>query len=378
MAFTRLQIATMVESISLVTTQRPLVNQAIQISLNRVAEYYDFPYYIQDKGVLTTVASYGIGTVAIVAGGTTATVTTGVVSATFAGMKIRFAGQNAYYRILSVNTGANTLTLQNPYQGVTLTTGTYLIYQDEYRLNADIDKYKMLRQAQNSTPMFSYSPADFDAEYPMPNSYADPTCEVMEGTLNDVYTTGTLSGSVNTSVLTGVTTSWLSAQGVGRLSQITIGTNVYTVKSVDSDTQITLFDTLTAAIALGTTYSISMNNLRVQLSPIPNAQRNIYYRYFRQPTPLLNDTDLPDMPYQFHWMLMYGALSIVLLYKGDMQKAQDEAEKRFVDGLTLMVRKLGSFTPDRTWLVQSQDRIRSPRGSMDGIEAADFDRRYSS
>ncbi len=69
---------------------------------------------------------------------------------------------------------------------------------------------------------------------------------------------------------------------------------------------------------------------------------------------------------------------MILMQKGDINKAQREAEERFINGLDLMKLKIGSFTPDRIYQRQSMDRIRTHRNFTDGIEAASFDRRYSS
>ena len=374
MAFRRLDIATDVENISNVKSQRVLVNRSIQIALDRVFEYHDWPYYIQDKGVIETVDDYATGTVAITNGTKAIAGTDTVFTASMVGRKIRIGGENPYYRIASF-TSTTAITLEDNFQGTTVTAATYVIYKDEYRLAPDVDKYKLLRQAENSVAIFSLHPSRFDERFTMPNSYADPVYEIMEGTLLDTYTTGTVTLS-GTTVTGSATALWTSVEGLGRLSIIRIGNNVYHIKSVDSDTQLTTYETMTT-VATATAYEITLNNLRVQLYHIPSAQKLIYYRYFRRPAILANDYDIPDMPHSFHWVLMYGALSIVLMQKGDIQKAQQEAERRFINGLEMMKQKIGSFTPDRIYQRESIDRVRTYRGFGDGLEKANFDRRYS-
>ncbi len=370
---TRLQIATDVENIALVTDQRVIVDRAIQHSLSRVFEYHDFPYYIQDKGVINTVATYETGTVNVANASTALTFSGSTLTSGMAGRKIRFSGGNPYYRILSVNTGAGTAVLEQAYQGTTDTAATFTIYKDEFRLASDVDKYKIMRQSQNSVVLFDTHPTGFDELYPMPQSYADPIRSLMIGTKLDIYTTGTVSASGHTITGDG-DCDWDTVEGLGRMTNIRIGNDVYTIKSVDSATQITTYETLTE-VSAGTSYEITLNNLVVQLHSIPNSARLLYYRYFRIPDVLTNDYDIPDMPHSFHWILMYGALSIVLMQKGDIQKAQQEAEARFIDGLNMMKMKLGSFSPDRIYFRKSQDRV--GRGGMDGLEKSNFDRRYS-
>lgn len=377
---TRLDIAQDVESISLVTSQRALVNRSIQHALERVFCYHDFPYYIVDKGVISTVATYSTGTVTVTQGSPTVTGSSTVWTSAMVGRKLRVQGQNAYYRILSINTGTQVITLEQNFQGASGSNQTYTIYKDEYRLNADVDKYKMLRQAQNNVPVFSLHPTDFDQSYPMPQSYSDPNFEIMEGTNNDTYSTGTVSATSGSYTITGSGTNWTSVEGLGRMSKITLPNSgstrqVATIKSVDSDTQLTVFEDITVNVVAGSSYLITLNNLRVQLYQIPDSNRLIYYRYFRIPDILDNDFDIPDMPHNWHWLLMYGALSIILLYKGDLSKSQQEAEARFINGLEQMKMKIGSFTPDRIYKRKSIDRVQR---RLDGLESPKFDRRYSS
>ncbi len=369
----RIDIATDVESISLVTDQRTLVNRSIQHALERVYQYYDWPYYIQDKGVINTVATYQTGTANVTNGSTAVTFNGSILTAGMAGRKIRFSNSNPYYRIASVNTGVGTCVLEQPFQDASNPLATFVIFKDEYRLASDVDKYKIMRQAENSVVLLDSSPTDFDQLYPMPNSYADPIRALMIGTKLDTYTTGTVSATGN--IITGVSTTWLSVEGLGRMTNIRIGNNAYTVKSVDSDTQITIYEIIVSMISAGTSYEITLNNILVQLYNIPADARILYYRYFRLPDLLANDYDIPDMPHPFHWILMYGALSIMFMHKGDVNKMQGESEARFVGGLEMMKLKLGSFSPDRIYQKKSIDRVKG--GKIDGLEKSNFDRRYS-
>ena len=356
---TRLEIATDIENISNVTAQRVLVDRSIQHALERVFEYYDFPYYIQDKGVIETIAIYETGTVSVTNGSKTVTGSGTTFTSAMAGRKIRIKNENAYYRI-SAFVSTTEITLENNYQGSTDSALTYKIYKDEFRLNADVDKYKLLRQSNNGIILFDTHPTNFDSAFPMPSSYSDPIKSIMIGTKLDTYTTGTISASGTT--ITGSSTSWTSVEGLGRMSKIRIGNYVYTVKSVDSDTQITTYEGLTT-VSAGSSYELTLNNLLVQLYSIPDTAKLLYYRYFRIPAILANDYDIPDMPHAWHWLLMYGGLSIVLMQKGDINKAQIEAETRFLDGLNMMKLKIGSFSPDRIYKRKSIDRI---QGSLAG------------
>ena len=369
---TRLDIVTQVETISNVTSQRTLTNLSVQIALNRVVEYFEWPYYLQ-PGVINTVAPYSTGTAKVTNGSATITGVGTIWTSAMVGRKFRHANENAYYRI-SGFTSVTSLTIDTPYQGSTDSTGSsYSIHKDEYRLAPDVDTYKTILQIQNGVPMASISPAKFDKFFPTPQSLTSPVIEVMSGTKLDIYTTGTVSATVSTTTITGSATSWLSVEGLGRMSNIIIGANRYTVKSVDSDTQLTVYESIIATVS-ATTYQINLNNLRIQTFPIPNSQENLYYRYYRVPEFMVNNYDVPDMPNQWHYLLIYGALSFMFLEKGDIQKSENVAEMRFLEGLQNMKKKLGSFAPDRIYRRQSQDKAVT---SGDGLEKSTFDRRYS-
>ncbi|MDD5387598.1 MAG: hypothetical protein PHQ22_10435 [Sulfuricurvum sp.] len=348
-----------VESISLVKDNRPMVKRAINATLQRVHQAHNFPYYLQDKGVIQTTAEYTDGTVTAVNGDATITGILTAFTSAMAGRKFRKGGETAFYRIKSVTSGTE-LELETPYYGTTDATGeTFSIFKDEFRLAPDVDQYKFLRQIENGEILFSTHPANFDSAYPAPSFMGNPNIEVMVGTQMDTYDTGSVSGSSGSKTLTGVGTGWTSVEGLGQGSQLTIGDYVYMVKSVDSDTQITLYDKLAQAVTAGTSYSILLNNLRVQLLNIPDEAKNLYYRYFRIPQPLVNDYDIPDMPMGWDWILPYGALSQMFLQKGDLSKSYQITEARFLAELDKMKLKVGSFTPDRIYHKKPMQRRRN-------------------
>lgn len=370
---TFLDIQSQVVAITNVQQQTDLVKKSINIALNRIDEYFEWPFYMVNSGVISTVAPYTTGTVTVVNGSPVILGVGTVWTSAMVGRKIRVGNGQPYYRIKSIDS-PTALTLTALYQSSSIVGTTYTMYKDEYRLAADVDTYKTIVQIENAIAMFSTPPARFDKFFPSPYSYSHPTLEIMEGTKLDVYTTGTVTVTVNSTTLVGVGTGWASVEGLGRMSLITIGQNVYTVKSVTDDTNLVIFETPTTMIT-GSAYSLSMNNLMVQVFPIPAQQENLYYRYFRIPSPMVNDYDVPDLPVQWQYLLVYGSMSFVFLSKGDINKSQEESENRFLEGLQNMKKKLGSYASDRVWRVSSQDLYVT---TGDGLEKSTFDRRYSS
>lgn len=366
-------IQAQVVAITNVQQQTDLVKKSINIALNRIAEYFEWPFYMVNTGVISTIAPYTTGTVTATNG---SAIIIGVGTAwtsAMTGRKIRVGNGQPYYRIKSIDS-TTALTLTALFQDNTATATTYTIYKDEYRLAQDVDTYKTIVQIQNAIAMFSTPPARFDKFFPSPYSYSNPTLEIMEGTTLDTYSTGTVTVTVNSSTIVGVGTAWDTVESLGRMGMITIGVNVYTIKSVTDATHLVIFEVPSTG-AVTSLYSISMNNLMVQVFPIPSQQENLYYRYFRIPSPLVNSYDVPDLPIQWQYLLIYGSMSFVFLSKGDINKSQIESENRFLEGLQNMKKKLGSYASDRVWRVSSQDLYVT---TGDGLEKSTFDRRYSS
>lgn len=116
------------------------------------------------------------------------------------------------------------------------------------------------------------------------------------------YTTGTITGTSSAKTLTGSSTAWLSS-GIEQFDYIQIGSYAYTVNSVDSNTQITLFEDLNASFS-ATTYTAVLDRWTVDLYPVPNATLNLII-YGRQIIPRLDDDfDIPILPDNWHWILV--------------------------------------------------------------------------
>lgn len=367
---TRLDMANNIESISNVTNQRAFINRKLQTALDRVYNYFDFPFYLTE-GTITTVATYSTGLVTCSEGSFTVTGNGTSWTSAMVGRKMRISNNNVYYRIKSV-TNTTTLVLESAYTDSSVTDSSYLIFKDEYRLASDCDKSKTFRQPQNNTVMMSTNPTRLDTAFPTPKSYSEPNIVTIVGSKLDTYTTGTISGTNASHTITGSGTTWTSVEGLGRMSVIKVNNLAYTIKSVDSDTQITTYEALSAAISTST-YEILINNIVVQVYSVPSASRILFYRYFRMPSPMVNDNDVPDMPREWTYILEWSALADILSLKGDINKAFAEYEQKFREALSQMVLKIGSFSPDMIWRKESCDKFGT--SAMDATFPGNFDRR---
>jgi len=91
--------------------------------------------FLKDRSILTTVAPYDTGTVAITSGATAVVGTGTTWTSAMAGRQLRVSTLSEYYEISSV-TDATNLTLRFAYGGSTVTAATYSIFQHIYPLTS--------------------------------------------------------------------------------------------------------------------------------------------------------------------------------------------------------------------------------------------------
>jgi len=342
-------IYTRIEDITNVTSQRDLIKDAIQWGLDELTSH-DLDY-LTTEAFFTTVAPYTTGTVDATNGSKTVTGTGTTFTAGMVGRKIRIAGQDAHYRIAAF-VGVTEVTLEAPYQNDSVTDETFSIYKDEYKLRANVDVYKILRQIEDNVSLVSGEVSAFDIYNPSPTGEGTPHYEISIGTKLDEYTTGTLAGTVGAKVFTGTNTVWSTLEGFSNGSRMTVGTSTYTVKSVDSNTQVTVYESIETTVT-AQTYTAHLDNPIIQLSDIPDSAENIYYRYQRIPFPLIGDTDIPDLPEKYHKLLVTYGMAWAWLTKDKEESFRQFS--LFNGGKNLMWARIGNISSSRIYRRKSMD-----------------------
>jgi hypothetical protein len=104
-------------------------------------------------GQLTTVDEYTTGTATIAAGDYTVTITTGVVSESFVGRQFRGNNLLPIATITAVDTGANTLTLDQALWPDGLTAAGYSIYQAYLAVPSDFQSFMSVIDPQFNLPI---------------------------------------------------------------------------------------------------------------------------------------------------------------------------------------------------------------------------------
>ena len=96
--------------------------------------------WLVTQGHLDLAAYYNTGTAAVTVGSATVTITTGVVTSAMAGRRFMTVAHGEVYKIASVDTTANILTLGTEWHGATETAGAYYIDQEIHSLASDFDR----------------------------------------------------------------------------------------------------------------------------------------------------------------------------------------------------------------------------------------------
>ena len=318
-----------------------------------------------------TADDYTTGTVDVTNGSTTVTGNSTTFTAAMVGRKLRVGTSNQFY-FISAFVSTTSLTLRTAYQGTTATAQTYTIFQDEYKLDANTHKLLDLRQVEDSLMMLGLSYLDMDRWFPDPDTLNDPTYFAIIGRRDDRYTTGTVAVTAASRTITGTSTVWTGVDGLTRGSRISITDTgeVFTIDTVDSDTSLTVYE-LPATGDASSAYRIFLNNILVQVQPVPDASRLLYYRKQRLPYPLYNNEDEPDLPREYHYGLVWGGLMVAFNLLGRDQAAA-EAERRWNQWIALQVQQIGIDSPAIDYPRKSQDRFVELAGSPYGRLPANY------
>lgn len=240
---------------------------------------------------LQTIANYETGTVSVTNGSRTVTGSGTSWTTAMEGRFFKLKREDELYKILSVPS-ATSLVLEKPYLEATGSGLAYLIWAKHYVLDPEVPYVKHLhlsRWPHEADPierrdMDSTFIRGYDEGFPEAWALSDINRKVVD------YTAGSVSASVNSRTLTGSATSWLDNAYAG--SEVIVGGNTYNVESVDSDTQITFIQRVTAAIPSGTNYTLrTRNRTQIVLSSVPDPAVNLYLRYPARQYELINDLD---------------------------------------------------------------------------------------
>ena len=344
-----LDLITDAEEITQVRSIRSVVRRLCNDIQALICGVSEWPF-LWTNDFFQTVTPYETGTITATNGSPTITGSSTIFTSAMVGRRLRVGSETGYYTIKSF-TSTTEVVLDQNYTGTTASGSTYSIYKTEHLLRADLDAQKRIRQSENGFALFSMSATEFDSQYPIPTGTGTSALDVYIGDAVKTSTTGTISGTSGTRILTGSGTSWTSVEGLTRGTKVKIGTLLFTVNTVDSDTQITVYEALTANIAAATSYTIVLDNVVVELHSIPDSVLTFYYRFQRIPAVMDADNDVPELPYPMHPLIRLGMLPTLWRHKGSHEKALND-EASFAKELTTWMAKYQLPVLDRRYPLQ--------------------------
>jgi len=259
------------------------------------------------------------------------------------------ASQSEFYRIASVSSSTS-LELETQFIGNSGSSLNYVIRKIYHRIPGDARKIANLLEfvrplrlkEEKSNLALTLSP-DYQRVTGEIQTFGEMGLWRREGT----YTTGTVSGSANSRVLTGSGTAWLSNVIPGDKIEINGDTNDYYVDRVDSDTQITLYQKLESAVSSSTTYTATENpdSIMIRFINASDAERLVQIEYFLYPFDLINDNDEDEFTRRFPELVIKGALIYERRSTDDPEWKSDIQEWR-ID----IAKTIGSMRRNNIWV----------------------------
>ena len=227
------------------------------------------------------------------------------------GSWIQFTGDTntAWYRIRTVSSTSSVI-IEPAYQGTTGGSKSYVLCKTDYLLPTEISDIGTLKVMYDGQPLYIQHQFMTDSVHRPPIAKGQPTDVSVfnQDAVLTTYTTGTVSGTINTITLTGSGTVWLANVQPGDEILISGDTNTYKVQRVNSDTSITLYNNLVSA-ASGATYTISRQYGKVlRIGPSPDQAYVCFAKGLRAYSPLINNADSNELLVRYPQAVIEGAV----------------------------------------------------------------------
>jgi hypothetical protein len=295
-----------------------LVLEHVREVPSMIARFHDWDW-LRTTGQITAVADYTTGTVAVSQGSTAvtftgATLTNAMITRHFqAGATDGSAGR--WYQFRSINTGAGTAVLVDPYEGDTDADATFCIRQRYYRLPPDFRKAEVGKESSGHMVVFWHDRAQFEAQWSTISASGQVMCVVpavaSPTTLYDTGTFAATTGSPTITIATGVVNEardrgrrfvapqfpWLGDFTIIAVSE---GGNTYTLDRNWNEMTVS---------GQGFYQVDPSGEPQVELFPAPSSgNSSVQFYYYRNPPALYQQTDYPTWPAEMNEVWKQAAL----------------------------------------------------------------------
>lgn len=283
----------------------PLLLDMSRETATQIERYASWDHRYMESQI-TAVADYTTGTVAVTQGSTAITFTGATLTAAMITRHFQASGTGGrWYTFYSINTGAGTAVLNEPYEGTTDALAEYVIRQRFYRLPPDFDKAAVCKETSGNQVTRWWNREDFEAAYPTISATGQVWNLIFAGVSRTVlYNTGTVTLTLNSATVTGSGTTFLQARDAGRRFRPLLHPDVgdFMVYIVNSGTELFLDRPWPKATCSAQIYNIDpIGEPMVELFPAPSAgNSSVQIYYYRVPPPLFNEIDYPAWPMEMN------------------------------------------------------------------------------
>jgi hypothetical protein len=142
------------------------IRQLVNDALDMVAQEYEWPFLLTDRGTLSLDAAYFTGTLTLTKDSTTCTLAGGTWPTWAALGKLKISGK--IYFIAS-RTSASVVVLSTAWKEATTSTATYKLFRDEYPLASDLMRFGIVSMGE--TWSWGADPIGFDMLVEMQNEW---------------------------------------------------------------------------------------------------------------------------------------------------------------------------------------------------------------
>lgn len=300
--------------------------------INRVcSEMWDgfrWSFRLRNYRIVTDV-DVTAGTLTLTNGSRSITGSGTAFSSSHVGWHIYFPADSTrnWYKIRTY-ASSTSVELDVPYQGTSGGSKAYILRHFDYLFPTESwDIGSVIATSQNR-PLEIIEPSSMDLILPTPVSSGYPSAISIHGSdsMPTVYSTGTVSGTIDTNTLTGVGTAWLNNIFPGDI--VALGGYSYTVRSVESDTSILLYNKqqITSTTA---TYTITRQFGRfVRVLWPSTTSYTIDIRALRKYSDLVNGSDSNELLYRYPNAVILKVSALELKRQNDMgaQVMEKDAE----------------------------------------------------
>ena len=316
------------------TTETELaVELAINNNLFEIRNKFNW-WFARERFYFDTVAKYATGTITATNGSATITGSGTTFTAAMVGRKLIVGGDSTAY-VIKTFTSATSITLESVYQGTTVSGSTFAILKHIYRLNDRAMRILWMMQNADKIKMRHVDARYFDeAKGPWNTSYGKPSHYIPRGqTTANYYAANTVLVTNGSATVTGSSTAFTSDMA-GMVFKV-VGDDIeYIISAVGSATSITLDTNYDGTTNASASYAIGpWGTEQVELWPAPETAMQIEYWAQLRAVKMVADNDVPDLPEQWHAVILHGALAEILPGRALNEAEIDRYEKKYAGDL---------------------------------------------